>query len=76
MRTQEKFNWLMTHFFAETVSMRKKVFEEMSDKQTMFCVCGKLATGLHEDHCRKFNKKVNTETVKRLEHLIKDNANK
>lgn len=42
----------------------------------MFCVCGKLATGLHESSCRKFNKVVDAETVKRLNHLIAINNEK
>lgn len=49
---------------------RQQVFDELNNKQTMFCVCGKLATGLHTTHCKKFNDKVTTETVKRLSFLI------
>lgn len=46
------------------------VFDELSDKQTMFCCCGKLATGVHERNCAKFNNKVLAETIKRLSYLL------
>lgn len=46
----------------------------MSDKQSMFCLCGRLATGLHENGCRKFQNKVTRETIKRLSHLLKDTS--
>lgn len=49
------------------VKMRHVVFNEMSEQQTLFCVCGKLATGLHEDHCVKFNRLVDKETARRLD---------
>lgn len=52
------------------VRTRNQVKEELSEKQTTFCCCGKLATGLHEAHCKKFNDKVDTETIKRLQHLL------
>ena len=48
------------------VSTRQKVFDELSERQTMYCCCGKLATGLHERNCKKFNDKVDIETLKRL----------
>ena len=52
------------------VKTRQMVFDELSDQQTMFCCCGKLATGLHEKNCTKFNNKVDAETIKRLSHLL------
>jgi len=45
---------------------RTIVENELSNNQSMFCVCGKLATGFHEMNCRKFNDKVDIETLKRL----------
>lgn len=47
-----------------------KSFNELSDKQTMLCCCGRLATGLHENNCTKFNNKVDAETIKLLSHLL------
>jgi hypothetical protein len=34
------------------------------------CLCGRLATGLHENGCRRFKNAVNSETVKRLKNLL------
>lgn len=44
-----------------------RVFDEMSERQQLFCCCGKLATGLHESRCRKFQDRVRKETLRRLE---------
>lgn len=76
MKLQDKIEWLKTHFFSDFVSTRERVFNELSANQTMFCICGKLATGLHERSCRRFNKVVDSETVKRLNHLITINDEK
>lgn len=52
------------------VKTRQMVFDELSEQQTMFCCCGKLATGLHERNCIKFNNKVDAETINRLSYLL------
>jgi hypothetical protein len=49
----------------------QEIENTLSAQQSMFCVCGKLATGFHESNCYKFRKKVWQETVKKLEYLIK-----
>ena len=66
MKISERIEHLKTHQSSTWSSTRRKVFDELSDRQSMFCCCGKLATGLHEQNCRKFNRKVDIETVKRL----------
>ena len=66
MNKLERIEHLKTHHSPTWSSTRRKVFDEFSDKQTMFCCCGKLATGLHE---QKFNSKVNNETAERLKDL-------
>ena len=66
----EKLNYLQDNHFAEWLKTRGVVEEELSAKQSMFCVCGRLATGLHERYCRKFNNKVSREAVKRLDNLL------
>jgi len=70
MKEQEKIDYLYDNHFSLWLTTRSKISDELSAMQSTFCVCGKLATGLHETSCRKFNKKINTETVKKLEHLI------
>ena len=70
MKKYEKLEYLKNADFGLIIKTRQMVFDELSDKQTMFCCCGKLATGLHESNCIKFNNKVDTETIKRLSYLL------
>ena len=71
MKKFEKLAYLKENYFGAFLATRHNVFEELSAQQTMFCCCGRLATGLHEKSCRKFNEKVNSEVIKKLQHLIK-----
>lgn len=66
---REKLAYLQENHFTEWLSMRSKVSDELSSKQLTFCVCGRLATGLHENGCRRFNIKITNEAVRRLSHL-------
>lgn len=61
--------YLKTHHSTIWSSVRRYIFDKLSNEQSMFCCCGKLATGLHEQSCRKFNKKVDVETANRLKDL-------
>ena len=70
MKKHEKLAYLKDADFGLFVKTRQMVFDELSDQQTMFCCCGKLATGLHESNCTKFNNKVDAETIKRLSYLL------
>lgn len=70
MKKSEKLAYLKDNHFGVFIMTRHQVFNDLSDKQTMFCCCGKLATGIHEDNCTKFNNKVDTETIKRLSYLL------
>ena len=70
MTTKDKMVLLQDKHFAAWANTRKQVFEELSGKQLTICMCGKLATGLHEQNCRTINNAVDKETVKRLSHLI------
>lgn len=71
MNTIEKLNILQNNHFGEWLKTRQQVENELSDKQSRFCLCGRLATCLHESHCSKFRNKVIKDTVKRLEYLIR-----
>jgi len=71
MKLKEKLAYIEKNHFGEWFKMRQVVEAEMSDKQSIMCVCGKLATGLHEGYCQRFKAKVNSETLKRLSHLFK-----
>lgn len=71
MKLAEKINVLQTNHFAKWLETRFNVENLISEKQSMFCLCGRLATGLHERGCRKFRAKVDSETVKQLAYLLK-----
>lgn len=70
MKKSEKLVYLKDNHFDIFLTTRQKVFNDLSDQQTMFCCCGRLVTGLHEKNCTKFNNKVDGETIKRLSHLL------
>ena len=70
MKEKEKIDWLKSHCFSEFAGMYGKVFDDLSETQPIFCVCGKLATGIHERTCKKFNNKVEREVLRRLAHLL------
>jgi len=70
MKIQEKLKILQDNHFEEWLETRQKTEQEESDRQAMFCVCGKLATGLHESGCKKFNNRITKLTVEKLEHLL------
>lgn len=70
MKKHEKLACLKDADFGLFAKTRQIVFDELSDQQTMFCCCGRLATGLHERNCTKFNNKVDAETINRLGHLL------
>lgn len=72
MKLKEKLDVLQTKHMGEWLKTRSIVFNELSSQQTTMCCCGRLATGLHENNCRKFNNNVIKETVYRLKHLIKN----
>ena len=70
MKRSEKLAYLKDNHLDIFLKTRQKVFNELSDEQTMFCCCGRLATGLHERNCTRFNHKVDGETIKQLSHLL------
>ena len=71
MKLQEKIKYIGDNHFEEWIKTRREVEYELSEKNGMSCVCGRLATGLHEMNCKRFQNKVTSETVKKLKHLIK-----
>ena len=62
--------WLYNNHWREWVTTRDAEFNRLSDEQGTWCCCGALATGLHEQRCRRFQNKVDAATIKKLKHLI------
>lgn len=46
---------------------RQKAWDELSEKYSMFCVCGKLCSGLHENGCKRFQDAINLRAIKNME---------
>lgn len=67
MTKKDKLNFLKRNYPIEWSVLRNRTFDMLSDAQTFWCCCGKLATGLHEKGCVKFNEKVDSETLKQWE---------
>ena len=70
MKIGQKLYYLQNHHFKEWLKVRQEVEDEISNQQKLFCICGRLATGLHETNCSKFRNKVSSETANRLKHLL------
>jgi hypothetical protein len=70
MKQIEKIEYLQKNHFSKWIIEQDRVKLELSYNQQLFCICGCIATGLHEKNCSKFNNKVTSETVKRLKYLI------
>lgn len=66
MKKQDKIKILKENKLNEWNSVRNKIFDELSQQQSIFCICGKLSTGLHELNCKKFNNLVDSKTLKIL----------
>lgn len=69
MNYKQKVAYFSEKFPAEWFSYHRIAWQELSDAQPIFCVCGRLATGLHEGGCSRFAKEVNKETIRHLEEL-------
>ncbi len=69
----ERIAFLQKYAMEDWIKARKEADDEISDEHSMWCVCGKLCTGLHESSCKKFRDKVDGRAVMKLKHLWKEN---
>ena len=65
----DRMIYLQANYFIEWKKSFQEAENELSSEQTIKCVCGRLATGMHELNCSKFKNKVNNYTLKKLKHL-------
>lgn len=70
MNKADKIQYLLDNHFSTWREKYKEVEQNISEQQKYICVCGRLATGLHESSCSRFKEKVKSETLKQLKHLI------
>ena len=70
MKITEKLKYIQDNHLDEWLKTKQTIENEISDSQSVYCLCGRLATGLHESHCKKFRNKIINESVKRLKYLF------
>lgn len=70
MKLLDKSLWLAANHYEEWKKAHKEADDEVSKDCSMFCICGRLCTGLHERTCRRFRTKVDSVAVKKLKHLL------
>jgi len=71
MNVQDKIDVLFDKHFSVWINERRNVEDSISGKQPAFCCCGRLATGLHESRCKRFQNKVDAKTISNLNYLLK-----
>ncbi len=70
MTKDEKIRWLLIHAPGPYARAREKALTELDEQTPVFCFCGALATGLHTSHCKKFQERLKTKIVNKLNDLI------
>ena len=70
MKQKEKINYLIDKYPDEYKKARSQAITIVDHKYPIFCCCGKIATGLHTQHCRKFNEQVDREVILLLNKLL------
>lgn len=70
MTKNEKISWLQQHAQESYIQAQAEAENELDEITPMFCFCGALATGLHTSHCRKFQEKLKTRIISKLEELL------
>ena len=70
MTKNEKISWLQQYAWEPYVKAKAKAEKELDDMTLLFCFCGKLATGFHRSHCKKFQERLKTKIIDELKDLI------
>ena len=63
--------FLVENYKDDWYKIYTKEFRKLDEECSMFCVCGKLATGFHVDRCTKFRNEVYRRTVAQLKSELK-----
>lgn len=70
MKTEAIIKYLTENHYQEFIETYKQVDQEFQEKYPLFCVCGKLSTGLHETYCKRAREAKYRQTIERLSHLL------
>lgn len=68
---EQKLQMLWQTHFEEYNKARKEAQDTLDELTPMFCFCGKIASGLHTSHCKKFQSKLNDLILSKCGHLLK-----
>lgn len=70
MTSRQKEAYLR-HYHGNLFQKKKNEIEaQMDDEHQMFCLCGKLATGLHTMYCNKWKNHLTTHTLQALKERL------
>lgn len=70
MKKEEKLEWLRRNHNEAYLEAENKAIAALDDEYPIFCLCGKLATGLHTTNCRKFQEAVKRRILTSLKPLL------
>ena len=70
MNKETKISWLWQHHPAEYMKAKAQAEAELDKLTPMFCFCGKLATGLHTNHCKQFQGRLKSMIINELKYLL------
>ena len=58
--------------FSEKIKFRNQAVDICDSETSIFCYCGRLATGFHTQQCRKFRSHVRKQIVKLYNESLKE----
>ena len=70
MTQKEKLKYLIDNYPDNYKKARIEAIQIVDDKFPVICCCGKLATGLHTQSCKQFQKQVDNEIIMLLHKLL------
>lgn len=70
MEKYEKLAYLIFNHYDLFMETYLQSFNDLSEKQLVFCCCGRITSYVHEVHCKIFQAKVEDTTIERLSHLL------
>lgn len=70
MTKNDKIAWLIQHAPGPYARARAEAMNELDDMTPIFCFCGALATGFHTSHCKKFQERLKTKIISKLNGML------
>lgn len=70
MTKNDKIAWLIQHAPGSYARAKAEAMNELDEMTPVFCFCGALATGLHTSHCKKFQERLKTKIISKLNGML------